>query len=114
MTEADRPEGLSEDIIQDLACGRLLDLAELYAVGTLGTQGESAVDQFLRSARASLRGQFSLRVLQTREALTLAYGSLDAEPPPDLLREILAKLHPQIPTPDNTRAVSSQPDDANT
>ncbi|WP_426996794.1 RskA family anti-sigma factor [Pseudarthrobacter sp. N5] len=99
MTDADRPDALSEDIIQDLACGRLLDLAELYAVGALGSQGESAVDQFLRSARASLRGQFSLRVLQTREALMLTYGSLDAEPPPDLLREILAKLPTPHPAP---------------
>ncbi|MET4097481.1 hypothetical protein [Arthrobacter sp. UYCu712] len=92
MTDADPPAALNEDIIQDLAGGRLLDLAELYAVGALGSPGESAVDEILRSAPVSLQAHFSLRVAQTREALTLTFVSLDAEPPPDLFRKILAVL----------------------
>ncbi|MET3923657.1 hypothetical protein [Arthrobacter sp. UYEF20] len=99
MTDAHRPDALSDDIIQDLAGGRLLDLAELYAVGALGSQGRSAVDEFLRSAPEALRGRFALRVTQTHEALTLTYGSLDAEPPPDLLRKILARLPVPQPGP---------------
>lgn len=95
MTEANPPAASNEDIIEDLAGGWLLNLSELYAVGALGLQGESAVDEFLRSAPAALRTQFSLQVSQTREALTLTYGSLDANPPPNLLQKIVAML----PTP---------------
>lgn len=99
MTDADPPHGLTADIIEDLAGGQLLDLAELYAVGALGSQGESAVDEFLRSAPPALRAQFTLRVSQTYEALTLTYGSLDADPPPNLLPRLLAMLPSPHPGP---------------
>lgn len=99
MTAADPPDPLIDDIIQDLARGRLLDLAELYAVGALGSAGQSAVDEHLRSAPATLRTHFALRVAQTREALSLTYGSLDADPPQDLLRKILERLPPTDPGP---------------
>lgn len=99
MTDTDLPAALMEDLIEDLTRGRLPDLAELYAVGALGGQGESALDEFLRSAPAALRAQFPLGVSQTREALTLTYGSLDADPPPNLLRRILAMLPTPHPGP---------------
>ncbi|MBT2566236.1 hypothetical protein J7I84_06940 [Arthrobacter sp. ISL-85] len=92
MTPDDRPEEPTEDITHDLDNGGVLDLAELYAADCLGNQAEQAVERFLRSGPESTRHQFLLRVAQTREALMLTYGSLDAEPPTDLLPRILARL----------------------
>lgn len=86
MTDTEPPDPVIDDILQDLEGGRLLDLAELYAVGALGSAGKSAVDDYLRSAPATPRTHFALRVAQTHEALSLTYGSLNADPPPDLLR----------------------------
>lgn len=99
MTAADPPDPLIGGILRDLAHGRLLDLAELYAVGALGSAGELTVDEHLRSAPATLRTRFADRVAQTREALSLTYGSLNADPPSDLLRKILERLPPTHPGP---------------
>ena len=95
MTPDDRPEAPSEDSTHDLDNGGVLGLAELYAADCMGNQAEQAVEHFLRSCPESTRHRFFLRVAQTREALMLTYGSLDAEPPADLLPRILARL----PTP---------------
>lgn len=87
-----------EDITNDLVSGGVLDLAELYAAGCLGSQAEQAVEDFLRSGPEPVRHQFFLRVAQTREALLLTYGSLHAEPTADLLPRILAQLPVPPPT----------------
>lgn len=99
MTDADLLAALIQDISDDLARGQLLDLAELYAVGALGRQGESVVDEFFRSIPAALQAQFSLRVSQTLEALALTHGCLDAEPPPDLFQRLLRMLPDARPGP---------------
>jgi hypothetical protein len=97
----DRPEALTEDITYDLVSGGVLDLAELYAADCLGSQAEQAVEHFLRSGPEPARHQFFLRVAQTREALVLTYGSLNAEPTTDLLPRILAQL--PVPPPKTKR-----------
>lgn len=97
MTAIDQPGPLIDDIFRDLTRGRLLGLAELYAVGALGSAGESAVDEYLRSAPAERCDLFARRVAQTREALSLSYGSVDAVPPPDLFRKILDRLPTTLP-----------------
>ncbi len=99
MTDTEPPDPLIGDILQDLEGGRLLDLAELYAVGALGRPGESAVDEYLRSAHTVPRTHFAFRVAQTHEALSLTYGSLNADPPPDLFRKILDRLPTKPPGP---------------
>ncbi|GGI03054.1 hypothetical protein GCM10007170_46170 [Arthrobacter liuii] len=87
-----------EDITYDLVSGGVLDLAELYAADCLGSQAEQAVEDFLRFGPEPVRHQFFLRVAQAREALLLAYGSLHANPPSDLLPRILAQLPVPPPT----------------
>jgi len=101
----DRPEALTEDITYDLVSGGVLDLAELYAADCLGSQAEQAVEHFLRVGPEPARHQFFLRVAQTREALALTYGSLNAEPTTDLLPRILAQL--PVPPPKTKRKPSA-------
>ena len=99
MTGIDQPRSLIDDIVRDLTRGRLLGLTELYAVGALGSAGESVVDEYLRSASAERCNLFARRVAQTREALSLSYGCVDADPPPDLLRKVLDRLPTAFPDP---------------
>ncbi|WP_211880789.1 RskA family anti-sigma factor [Pseudarthrobacter albicanus] len=96
MSESDPPGGFAENIGQDLAEGRVLELAELYSADALSAGEEIAIDQFLEASPGPVRRDFFLRVEHTREALAAAYGTFVEDPPPELLIRILAKLaHPR-------------------
>lgn len=85
------------DIPTDLAEGRLLELAEIYALDALSEAERAAIDDFVRS---SPDGQaFLARVQDTRETLAVSYTA-EEEPPAGLLHNIMDRL------PENSTALS--------
>ncbi len=79
-------------IATDLAEGRVLELAEIYAVNAVTDAERMEIDEYISAASPELRHGFEDRVRQAREALAAAYGTEQAEPPAGLLDSILAQL----------------------
>jgi hypothetical protein len=90
-----RKRQFAEDIAKDLSEGRLLELAELYALDALSDEEQATVDAHLAAAPGAERHAFEVRVQQAREVLTVAYAAEDLEPPAHLLGDILARLPDQ-------------------
>ncbi|MBP3044578.1 anti-sigma factor [Arthrobacter jiangjiafuii] len=110
------PENSAEDTLnQDLANGRLLEWAEVYALDALPREEQQAVDNALEQADPALRQAFLQRVWRTREALAGGYRA-EAAPPADLFERIVARLPGReagtggTPQP-TTAAPSAQPGD---
>ncbi len=82
----------AEIIAIDLAQGRLLELAEIYAIDALSTAERIEIDEFVAAGPPEQRASFDQRVRQTRETLTIAFALEEADPPPSLLENILAQL----------------------
>ncbi|AXJ11984.1 anti-sigma factor domain-containing protein [Arthrobacter sp. PM3] len=89
-----RPGGFTADIATDLAAGRVVDLAEIYALNALDDAERAAIDHFLASAPAADRDAFNKRVRQARETLATSFTA-EEEPPTGLLDRILATLPAQ-------------------
>ncbi|MCU1573348.1 MAG: hypothetical protein JWO93_1430 [Micrococcaceae bacterium] len=87
-----RKRQFAEDIAKDLSEGRLLELAELYALDALSDEERATVDAHLSAAPGAERHAFEVRVHQAREVLTVAYAPEEVEPPAHLLGEILGRL----------------------
>ncbi|UVJ38359.1 anti-sigma factor [Arthrobacter sp. CJ23] len=83
------------DIPTDLAEGRLLELAEIYALDALSNAERTAIDDFVRNSPDG--PAFLARVRDTRETLAVSYTA-EEEPPAGLLQNILDRL------PDNSAA----------
>lgn len=83
------------DIATDLAQGRVLELAEIYALDALSDAERAEIDNFI--ATAPERPAFLERVRQSRETLAASFAD-EAEPRPGLLEDILRQL-PEQPRP---------------
>lgn len=90
----------------DLDHGRVLEWAELYALDAVSGLEREAIDDYISATSASERDAFEDRVRQAREAITAAYASDEAEPPPGLLDKILAQL-PDSGATDSSGATAS-------
>ena len=88
----------SDALTVDLAEGRLLEWAEVYALNALSDSDRHAVDAAVEQADPDLRRSFLQRVWATREALAGGYRA-EAAPPADLLDRILARLPQEEKTP---------------
>jgi anti-sigma-K factor RskA len=80
-----------ETVSADLASGRAVDLAELYALDAVTDAERSAIDEYISSAPEAERGSFQERVRQARETLAATFTA-EEEPPSDLLARIVAQL----------------------
>ncbi|HKU31581.1 MAG TPA: anti-sigma factor [Arthrobacter sp.] len=81
----------ANDIAADLVEGRLLELAEIYALDALTDTERAEIDRYLETAPE--RSAFLERVRQSREALAAAF-TVEAEPPAALLDDIVRRLPP--------------------
>ncbi|MHA7153682.1 anti-sigma factor [Arthrobacter sp. TMN-50] len=91
--------GSSDDLRQDLATGRALDWAELYALNALSDAEQTAIEDYISGADPAQRAAFDQRVRGAREALARAYVVDDVTPPPALLDRILAQLPVELAAP---------------
>ncbi|GAB2726687.1 anti-sigma factor [Arthrobacter bambusae] len=80
------------DIATDLAEGRVLELAEIYALDALSDAERAEIDNYI--ATAPERSAFLERVRQSRETLATSFAD-EAEPRPGLLQDILRQLPEQ-------------------
>ncbi|MBG6179915.1 anti-sigma factor [Arthrobacter sp. CAN_A1] len=87
---------LSDDLEQDLANGRVLDWAEMYALNALGDAEQTALENFISGADPAQREAFDERVRGARETLARTYVVDDIAPPPALLHRILAQLPAEL------------------
>ncbi|WP_083292314.1 anti-sigma factor [Arthrobacter sp. SW1] len=92
-----RPRGFAADIATDLAAGRAVELAEIYALDAVSDEERAAIDAYFATAQDAERRAFNERVRQARETLALAFTA-EEEPPADLLERTLAQL-PAPPAP---------------
>ena len=99
----------ASDIATDLAEGRVLELAEIYALDALSDAERAEIDNYI--ATASVRTAFLERVRQSRETLAASFAD-EAEPRPGLLEDILRQLpqQPRTAPADTASAPSSVPD----
>lgn len=93
----------ASDIATDLAEGRVLELAEIYALDALSDAERAEIDNYI--ATAPVRSAFLERVRQSREALAASFAD-EAEPRPGLLDDILRQL-PQQPSTAQTGTASA-------
>ncbi|MGO4855747.1 anti-sigma factor [Arthrobacter sp. 2MCAF14] len=91
------------DIATDLAEGRVLELAEIYALDALSDAERAEIDNYI--ATAPVRSAFLERVRQSRETLAASFTD-EAEPRPGLLEDILRQL-PQQPRTAQTGTASA-------
>lgn len=96
MTEANhgragRSGAFGETIPVDLASGRAVDLAELYALDAVTAEERQAIEDYVSTAPEAERLAFQERVRQARETLARTFR-VEAEPPADLYGRIVARL----------------------
>ncbi len=101
------PGGFTADISTDLASGRVVDLAEIYALNAVDDAERAAIEHFLASAPAADRDAFNDRVRQARETLATSFTA-EEEPPAGLLDRIMSSLPAQ--TAEQSPAVVPLPD----
>lgn len=88
------PGGFAADIATDLASGRAVDLAEVYALNAVDEAERAAIEQYLASAPQAERTAFNERVRQARETLATSFAA-EEEPPAGLLDRIMSSLPAQ-------------------
>ncbi len=96
MTEMNQgPNGRSgafgDTVAMDLASGRAVDLAELYALDAVTDHERQAIEDYISAAPDAERLAFLERVRQARETLATTFRS-EEEPPADLFNRIVAQL----------------------
>ncbi|WP_458782123.1 anti-sigma factor [Arthrobacter sp. D3-16] len=89
-----RPGAFGDTVSADLASGRAVDLAELYALDAVTDDERRAIEQYVSTAPAAERDSFYERVRQSRETLTRTFRA-EEEPPADLFDRIVAQLPAQ-------------------
>ncbi|MDQ0677724.1 anti-sigma-K factor RskA [Arthrobacter pascens] len=92
-----RPGSFGDAVATDLASGRAVELAELYALDAVTDAERSAIDEYISSATEAERSSFLERVRQARETLATTFTA-EEEPPVDLFARIASQL-PAQPTP---------------
>jgi anti-sigma-K factor RskA len=93
---AGRPGAFGDTVSADLASGRAVDLAELYALDAITDEERHAIEEYVSAASAAERASFFERVRQSRETLTRTFKA-EEEPPADLFDRIVAHLPTQLP-----------------
>jgi anti-sigma-K factor RskA len=97
-----RPSGMfAHDITTDLASGRVVELAEVYAVDAVTASERAAIEEYISAAPKPERDAFEERVRQARETLAVSFTA-EEEPPAGLFDRIMAQLPPQseaVPVP---------------
>ncbi|WP_421092255.1 anti-sigma factor [Pseudarthrobacter sp. CC4] len=98
-----RPGSFGDTVAMDLASGRAVDLAELYALDAVTDEERRAIEQYISAAPESERTLFFDRVRQARETLARTFR-VEEEPPADLFDRIVAQLpaqdnHPEADDP---------------
>lgn len=88
-----------DDLEQDLANGRVVDWAEMYAMNALSDAEHKAIEHYVLAADPAEREAFDDRVLGAQETLARAYVVDDIAPPPALLNRILAQLPIELAAP---------------
>ncbi|MFB8368672.1 anti-sigma factor domain-containing protein [Pseudarthrobacter sp. NPDC055928] len=94
-----------ETVPADLASGRAVDLAELYALDAVTDAERAAIDQYISSAPEAERRLFQERVRQARETLAKTFTA-EEEPPSDLFARIIA----QLPAQGSAQAAAAAPE----
>lgn len=97
-----------DTVSADLAAGRAVDLAELYALDAVTDAERSAIDHYISSAPESERGTFYERVRQAREALAATFTA-EEEPPSELFARIVAQLPAHVRDQESSAAALRQP-----
>lgn len=92
-----RSSSFEDTVAMDLAAGRAVDLAELYALDAVTEQERDAIDQYISTAPEPERLAFLARVRQSREALARTFRA-EEEPPSDLFERIVTQLPAQTPS----------------
>src|SRR6478735_6779545 len=87
----DRSRAFGDTVAMDLAAGRAVDLAELYALDAVTEQERDAIDHYMSTAPETERLVFLERVRQSRETLARTFR-VEEEPPSDLFDRIVAQL----------------------
>lgn len=88
-----------DTVAADLASGRAVDLAELYALDAVTDQERQAIEEYISAAPDAERASFFERVRQARETLSMTFQA-EEEPPADLFSRIAAQLPAQQTGPD--------------
>jgi anti-sigma-K factor RskA len=96
MTEINngRSGSFGDTVAMDLASGRAVDLAELYALDAVTTEERQAIEQYISAAPVAEQAAFFERVRQARETLARTFR-VEEEPPADLFGRIVAQLPAQ-------------------
>lgn len=103
MTDMNQPDGsrssgmFAHDITTDLASGRAVDLAEVYALNAVSASERDAIEEYISAAPTPERAAFEERVRQARETLAVSF-TVEEEPPAGLFDRIVAQLPPQSDT----------------
>lgn len=103
MTDMNQPNSsrsagmFAHDIATDLASGRAVELAELYALDAVSPAERAAIEQYLSAAPGPERNAFDERVRQARETLAATFTA-EEEPPAGLFDRIVAQLPAQAET----------------
>ena len=90
------PRAFAADISTDLAAGRAVELAEIYALDAISDAEREAIDAYVSGAPEAERESFNERVRQARETLALSFTAEEA-PPADLFARIVAQLPAAAP-----------------
>ena len=93
-----RSSSFGDTVAMDLASGRAVDLAELYALDAVTEEERGTIDAYMAGAPDAERQAFLERVRQARETLARTFRA-EEEPPSDLFDRIVAQLPAQQPAP---------------
>ncbi|WP_251040037.1 anti-sigma factor domain-containing protein [Arthrobacter sp. ISL-72] len=99
----------AHDIASDLASGRAVELAELYALDAVSPAERAAIEEYISAAPAAERNAFHDRVRQARETLAVTFRA-EEEPPAGLFDRIVAQLPAQHSSQSETETVSAPAD----
>jgi anti-sigma-K factor RskA len=97
------PRAFAADISTDLAAGRAVELAEIYALDAVSDAEREAIDAYVSGAPEAERASFNERVRQARETLAVSFTA-EEEPPADLFARIVAQLPAAAPAPEPAKA----------
>jgi anti-sigma-K factor RskA len=92
-----RSGSFGDTVAMDLASGRAVELAELYALDAVTGEERRAIEQYISAAPEPERTAFFERVRQSRETLARTFR-IEEEPPADLFDRIVAQLPAQDQT----------------
>lgn len=102
MTDMNQPNSsrssgmFAHDIATDLASGRAVELAEVYALDAVSPAERAAIEDYISAAPKQERDAFDERVRQARETLAVTFTA-EEEPPAGLFDRIVAQLPAQPP-----------------